>query len=432
MTGEELLKETVALEQYLATFDELFGRSESRAHFRLFARGQLGPLQRKSLEPIADAEKVPPRSLQQFFSEYRWDEGGARDQLQKKIAQKFGGDEGMFIVDETSDAKKGEWTAGVARQYCGESGKIDNCIVTVHVAYARGDFHALLDGELFLPERWNPDPKNEAITRKRERAGIPESVVHESKPQIALRQLQRAKANGVPGRWVGADEGYGGKPWWRKAVAEAGFWYVVEVPKSVMGWVRQPVLQTPRHSGSGRPSKARPSTLARTVEALASAATGWRFKKWERFKVHDTQKGPEVWEFKAGPFWEQGAHAPTGAQWLLIARNVRTGELKYFLSNAPQDALLRTLVRVAFSRWHVERCFQDCKTELGINHAELRNYKGLHRHLILTAINYYFLQERLELYKREKNGRLDVEPMCGRAANAAGTKSRGNNEHWAA
>jgi len=139
MTGEELLNETVALEQYLATFDELFGRSESRAHFRLFARGQLGPIKRKSLEPIAAAEKVPPRGLQQFFSEYHWDEGGARDQLQKKIAQKFGGDEGMFIVAETSDAKKGEWTAGVARQYCGESGKIDNCIVTVHVAYARDD-----------------------------------------------------------------------------------------------------------------------------------------------------------------------------------------------------------------------------------------------------------------------------------------------------
>ena len=173
MTGEELLQENEALETYLASFDELFGRAESREHFRLFARGQLGPLKRKSLEPMADAEKVPPRGLQQFFSEYRWNEDGARDRLQKMIAQKYGGAEGVFIVDETSDAKKGEWTAGVAPQYCGESGKIDNCIVSVHLAYARGDFHALLDGELFLPECWNPDPKNEALTRRRERAGIP-------------------------------------------------------------------------------------------------------------------------------------------------------------------------------------------------------------------------------------------------------------------
>jgi SRSO17 transposase len=419
MSGEELLKETEALETYLASFDELFGRSESRGHFRLFARGQLGPLQRKSLEPIADAEKVPPRALQQFFSEYRWDEDGARDRLQKMIAQKYGGEEGVFIVDETSDAKKGEWTAGVAPQYCGESGKIDNCIVSVHLAYARGDFHALLDGELFLPERWNPDPKNEALTRKRARAGIPATAVHESKPQIALRQLQRVKANGVPGRWVSADEGYGGKPWWRKAVGKDEFRYVVEVPKSVMGWAHEPVFKTPHHSGKGRPPKARADTPARTVETIASAAIGWRFKKWERFKVHDTQKGPEVWAVKAGQFWEQGENAPAGAQWLLIARNARTGEVKYFLSNAPHDTLLRTLLRVAFSRWHVERCFQDCKSELGLNHAELRNYKGLQRHLILTAINYFFLQDRLGLYKREKNAGSDVEPVCGRAANAA-------------
>lgn len=419
MTGEELLQENEALETYLASFDELFGRAESREHFRLFARGQLGPLKRKSLEPMADAEKVPPRGLQQFFSEYRWNEDGARDRLQKMIAQKYGGAEGVFIVDETSDAKKGEWTAGVAPQYCGESGKIDNCIVSVHLAYARGDFHALLDGELFLPECWNPDPKNEALTRRRERAGIPETVVHESKPQIALRQLQRVKANGVPGCWVSADEGYGGKPWWRKAVGEEKFWYVVEVPKNVMGRIREPVLKTPPHSGKGRPPKARPDMPARTVETIASAVAGWRFKKWERFKVHDTQKGPEVWEVKAGLFWEQGANAPAGAQWLLIARNVRTGEVKYFLSNAPHDTLLRTLVRVAFSRWHVERCFQDCKTELGLNHAELRNYKGLHRHFILTAINYFFLQDRLGLYKREKNAGFDVEPVRGRAANAA-------------
>lgn len=406
MTGKELLHLADDLEEYLASYDELFGRAESRAHFRLFARGQLGPIARKSLEPIADAERVPPRALQQFFSEYRWDEDGARDRLQTKVAQKYGGADGVFIIDETSDAKKGELTAGVARQYCGESGKIDNCIVTVHLAYARGDFHALLDGELFLPERWNPDPGNHAIQEKRRRAGIPESIVHESKPQIALRQLKRAKVNGVPGCWVSADEGYGGKPWWRKAVAQEGYSYVVEVPKSVMGWVREPKLSTPRYRGAGRPCKARMTLSARTVEGLATLANGWRFKKWERFRVHDTQKGPEVWEVKAGRFWEQGKNAPAGVQWLLIARNVRTEEIKYFVSNAPEDTLLKTLVRVAFSRWHVERCFQDCKTELGLNHAELRNYKGLHRHLILTAINYFFLQDRLEIYKREKKRRI--------------------------
>jgi SRSO17 transposase len=343
--------------------------------------------------------------LQQFFSQYKWDEGKVRDQLQRKVAEKYGGADGLFIIDETSDAKKGAWTAGVARQYCGESGKVDNCIVTVHVAYARGDFHALMDGELFLPECWNPDPQNAEITLKRERAEIPAHVVHESKPAIALRQLKRVQANGVPGRWVGADEGYGGKPWWRKAVAELGFWYVVEVPKSTCGWAHAPVYTVEEHAGRGRPCKARPTSAAQTVAALATAASGLRFSKWEQFRTHDTQKGPDVWEVKAGRFWEQSLKAPREAQWLLVARNIRTGEVKYFLSNAPEDTLVSTLVGVAFSRWHVERCFQDCKSELGLNHAELRNYKGLHRHMILTAVNYFFLQDQVGLYRQEKKFR---------------------------
>jgi SRSO17 transposase len=420
MTGAELLEIEKDLEQYLATYDEVFGRAESREHFRRFARGQMGPLERKSLEPIADAERVPPRGLQQFFTQYQWDEDAARDRLQKKIAAKYGGPDGVFIVDETSDAKKGEWTAGVAPQYCGETGKIDNCIVTVHVAYARRGFHALLDGELFLPEKWNPNAQDETITTKRCRAGIPDEVLHEGKPAMALRQLRRAQANDVPGRWVSADENYGDKPWWRKAVAAEGYWYVVEVARDTMGWAREPRPQVPAYQGKGRPPKeARPPTGALCVEAFSSSTRGLRFKKWQGFHVHNTQKGPEVWEVKAGRFWEQGANAPAGAQWLLVARNVRTGKVKYFLSNAPEDTLLCTLVRVAFSRWHVERCFEDCKGELGLNHAELRNYRGLHRHLILTAINYYFLQDRLGLWRREKNSGLDGESVCRCAASAA-------------
>jgi SRSO17 transposase len=403
MTGADLLEMAEALDTYLASYDGLFGRAESRAHFRCFARGQLGPLERKSLEPMTDAEGFPPRALQQFFSQYKWDEDGVRDTLQKTIAQKYGGESGVFIVDETSDAKKGEWTAGVARQYCGESGKLDNCIVTVHLAYACRGFHALLDGELFLPECWNPAPRDPLVTRQRKRAEIPEDVVHQSKPELALGQLKRAKANGVPGTWVSADEEYGGKPWWRTAVAAEGLKYVVEVPRPTSGWIGKPRMAKRPYQGNGRqPWKAWPVRAACSVEKLAQSALGLRFKRWQRFQTHETQKGPEIWEVKAGRFWEQCENAPRELQWLVVARNVRTGEIKYFLSNAPEDTPLLELVRVAFSRWHVERCFQDCKTELGLNHAELRTYKGLHRHLILTAVNYYFLQDQLALYKREK------------------------------
>jgi SRSO17 transposase len=410
MSGAELLHMSDKLERYLATYDELLSRPENREHFRLFARGQLGDLERKSLEPMADAAKVPPRGLQQFFTQYHWDEDGVRDRLQYNVAQKYGSADGIFIIDETSDGKKGHWTAGVARQYCGASGKIENCIVTVHLAYATGEFHALLDGELFLPECWNPNPQDAEITAKRKRAQIPDGLVHQTKTVLALGQLQRAKRNGVPGRWVSADETYGGKPWWRNAVADEGFWYDVEVPRNTMGWVRAPTGQR---------------TPARTVEVLASAASAWRFKPWTQFKVHETDKGPEIWESKAGRFWEQGDNASEEAQWLLIARNPRTGEMKYFLSNAPEDIPLITLVRVAFSRWHVERCFEDCKSELGLDHAELRNYRGLHRHLILTAVNYLFLMDELGLEQGGKKADLTVSQLGDALQELLKEKARG-------
>jgi SRSO17 transposase len=391
---------TEDLERYLEGYDGLLGRKENRENFRRFARGQLGPVERKSLEPLADAAGVPPRVLQEFFSEARWDEGGVRDQLQQRVAREYGGAGGVFIVDETSDAKKGAMTAGVARQYCGASGKVDNCIVTVHVAYARGDFHTLLDGELFLPEGWNANPSDPVMQEKRRRAALPEGLGHVPKPEMALRMLACARRNGVPGRWATADETYGRDPRWRQEVAALDLWYVVEVPSNVMGWLRRPKFHRPKPwSGQGRPPTRRaPYSPARTVAAWKDESRGW-LTPWVRFRVHDTQKGPEVWEARLARFWEHGENASDGPLKLIVARNLRTGELKYFLTNAPDDQPFAALLKVAFSRWRIERCFQDAKTELGMDHAEVRKYCALHRHLILTAVNLFFLR-RWQLRRR--------------------------------
>lgn len=417
MTGDELLQAVDELEAYLRTYDALLGRRRNREHFHRFARGQLGPIERKSLEPIADAEGANPRTLQFFFSRYKWDEGGVRAQLHQKVASQYSGPGGVFVIDETSDAKKGEHTAGVARQYCGESGKIDNCIVTVHVAYARDDFHALIDGELFLPACWNPNSEDPVVQEMRRRCAIPKDVVHEDKPTLALRQLERALSSGIVGSYVTGDENYGGKPWFRERVAAMGLVYVFEVPKSTEGWGHEPRLLPPPRRKRKRGKAAGPtfSQLGRCrVDRLLSHRRGLRFYKWQRFKVHDTEKGAELWEFKAAPFWEHSDGRPRAlAQRLLVGRNVRTKEIKYFLSDAPLDTPIETLIYIAFSRWRVERCFQDCKTELGLNHAEIRTYPGINRHLILTAVNYFFLQDwLLKHVEGEKKERPDSQPMC--------------------
>lgn len=399
MTGKTLLAMLGDLEEYLTAFDDDMKRKENREHLRRYAKGQLGTIERKSLEPMADADGINPRRLQYFLTRHGWDASGVRDRLQRKVTLEHGGADGIFVIDETSDAKKGAHTAGVARQYCGESGKIDNCIVTVHLAYVRGEFHALLDGALFLPEAWDWNPKDPQVMKRRAAAGIPETVRHETKAAMALRQLHRALSNGVPGRYVTADEWYGSKPWWRREVDAMGLIYVVEVPRAVQG-------------RTSPPSSAAPA--AQTVQALAATGRMFRKQAWTRFCVHDTEKGPDIWEVKRSLFWEQAEQAPPRVQILLVCRNVRTQEIKYFLSNADADAPTMGLVRIAFSRWQVERCFQDCKSELGLNHAEMRLYQGIQRHLILTAVNYYFMVDWLSKH----NGGINKDLSISQCADA--------------
>ena len=364
-------------------------RSENRGHLLRFARGQLGPLERKSLEPMALADGINPRRLQFFFNSREWREDEVRETLQRHVASEIGDSHGIFVIDETSDAKKGHYTAAVARQYCGESGKIDNCIVSVHTTYVGQGVHALIDGELFLPPSWNPGQPQ--ADKRRKRCAIPDHVRHRTKAAISMGQLRRALGNGMSGQWVSADEHYGGTPWWRNEVAALGLYYVVEIPRSTYGWTKKPVWALPRHRAkTGRPLKRQvPSSAPRRVEHLADKLA----QPWKAWRVHDTQKGSEVWEFIETAFYATvaGQARSQGPLRLLVGRHALTGEIKYFLSNAPPRHKLSQLVSVAFSRWRVERCFQDCKGELGMNHAEIRSWRGLSRHYILTAVNYFFL-----------------------------------------
>lgn len=375
ISGPELLELTEELESYYDRYASCFARSEGRVLARVYAQGQLGEVERKSLEPIADRAGISPRSLQLFFTRNGWDEEQMLCEYQQQVAQELEAG-GIFVVDETSDAKKGDWTAGVGRQYCGESGKIDNCIVSVHTAYVSGEQHTLLDGTLFMPEDWDSCPSDHWANRRRERAQVPETVRHQPKTDLSLAQTEQALSRGIAGRYVSADALYGGSPSWRKGLDELELIYVVEVPCRLYGRLNH--------------DQAQAQTIAQLVTHPRVKA-----KPVKRYTVHDTHKGPEVWACRQIEFIEQATNAPACRQRLLIAHNERTGETKYFLSNAPKRLSMGACLKVAFTRWRIERCFQDCKSELGMNHAELRTYRGLRRHFILTAINYYFLLSRV-------------------------------------
>jgi SRSO17 transposase len=406
MDGQQLRKLKPMLDKYLSEYDDCFSRSEPAENLRVYVSGQLSDLPRKSIEPIADRADVPPRTLQQFLSRATWDDALMADRLAEIVARDHTHPMSIGIVDETGNPKKGEKTPGVRRQWCGATHKVDNCVVTVHLSYAAEDFHTLIGSDLFLPEAWSNDRP-----RCRE-AGIPDEVVHRPKWQIALELRDGAVACGVRFEWMTADEGYGEAPAFHFALDDRGQRYVLEVPCTFHGWLKRPAVLQKQHHASHRrgPKKRFPRLKAQnlpTLEARNMVRHGeaFRTQPWGKFYVKDSTLGPVVWEAKAACVYLKRDGLPTWPHWLVVARNLLDPkEIKYFISNAPAGTPLEVLLHVAFSRYQVERCFEEEKGELGLDHFEVRHYRSLRRHLILTAVSHLFLAKVREKWRGEKSG----------------------------
>jgi SRSO17 transposase len=392
------------LSHFLDYFGVTFRRKDTRAHLGVYVRGQLSDLPEKSVEPIALDADVAPRTLQEFLAQHRWPEDDLRERLQKLVAAEHQGPHTIGVFDETSDPKKGDKTPGVQKQWCGRLGKTENCIVTVHLGFACGEFHCLLDGELYLPESWAADRD-----RCRE-AGIPDTMVYRPKWVIALELYDRAVQSGIRFDWLTFDEGYGSKPELLRELTARKQRYVAEVPRSFTGWLDPPrVVSRPYHKnrrGRGRktPRLASGSQPARRVDEVLRDPK-LRDQPWQRFRVKDGQKGPMVWECKRALLTVKGADGlPGETLHLFVARDVLSSEeLKFFLSNAPPGTSIETLLLVAFSRWRVERCFEDQKSEIGLDQYEGRRYLGLKRHLILSCVSYLFLSRVRQEWAGEKS-----------------------------
>lgn len=416
MDADTILSIRPALTEYLRGFDVCMGREPNREHLNTYVSGQLSNLQRKSIEPMADAAGVPPRTLQEFLSLLKWDDLGVIDALQRQVARRHVDPHSVGIIDETSFKKRGTKTACVQRQHCGALGKVENCVVTVQLGYAAGDFHTLLDGVPYLPEKtWDDED------RRRE-AGIPDEIVYRPKWFIALEMIQHALGNGIRFEWLTFDEGYGGKPPFLRELESMGANYVAEIPSATVGWTRPPELHCQDHTRDkqqGRTSrrarlKVR-NTPAVEVRNILTYSPVLRKAPWERFRVKDGEKGPMVWEAKRHEIWIKDDHGlPVGPYHLVIARPVLTpNEVKYFLSNAPMPTPLEVLLLVAFSRWRIERMFEDSKSELGMDHFEVRKYLSIQRHLVLTCVSHLFLAEFHQQQAGKKSGGHDLPSSHG-------------------
>lgn len=425
MDAATILRIKPELSLFLRQFDDCFGRVTTRRYLDIYVEGQMGPLQRKSVEPIADAAGEPPRNLQQFLSAFRWDHDAVRDQVQRHVAAEHFDANSVGVFDETTFVKKGDQTAGVQHQYCGAVGKQENCVMSVHLSYATPDgFHCMLDGELYLPEKtWHEDRDR---CRK---AGIPDDYVYRAKWQMALDQHARAVANGVRMAWVTFDEAYSRVGELRRTLESRGQNYVAEVPTNFAVWTSPPrvlyryhardrkKVRGKRPEGLRLKIKNNPRVEARNVLKYSPIM---RREPWVAYRVKDGTKGPMVWEAKRIMVWPADADGMPGAPYhLLVTRNVlRPDQVKYFISNAPPATRIETLLLVAFSRWHVERVFEDAKEELGMDHFEVRQFKSVQRHLILSCVSHLFLAEFSRKHGDKKKPDTSAGAVGDRAARA--------------
>jgi SRSO17 transposase len=289
----------------------------------------------------------------------------------------------------------------VARQYCGATGKLDNCQVGVFLVYASRHGHTLLDTRLYLPEKeWADD------LPRRERAGVPADVVFRTKPELAA-ELLLGPGRALRHRWVTFDEGYGKDPVFLRRLEEAGETYIGEVPKSVRAWPERPVVEEPGQGGKGRPRhKARvraDQPASQTAEQLAAALPA---RAWQRLTFREGSKGVQQAEFARARVVVERDDLPGAELWLVAERSLEQGpKFKYYLSNAAPDVPLLKLAQVGHTRWPVEDCFLQGKQELGLDAYEVRGWLGWHHHMTLVMLAMWFLKLETRRLGEKSGGR---------------------------
>jgi SRSO17 transposase len=339
------------IERRLAPY---FERAEPRQRALAYVRGLLSPAERKNSWQLAEVSgDTTPYAFQHLLRRALWDPEAVRDELRRYVLQHLGDSEAVLVLDETGFLKKGRHSAGVARQYSGTAGRIENCQIGVFLGYASPLGHTLLDRELYLPQEWTDD------RNRCRQVGIPEDRRFATKPQLARQMLQRVLAAGVPAKWVTGDSVYGDDRrlrLWLEAQPQA---YALAVSGKEYVWL---------------------GWQQRQVKTILAALPE---DGWTRLSAGDGTKGPRWYDWRWLPLADP--MDPSWRRWLLVRRSVSDPtELRGYVVFAPQDPTLATVVRVAGTRWVIEQLFEAAKGEVGLDHYEVRSWTGWYRHMTLA------------------------------------------------
>jgi len=406
LTHRDVAEFTDELQEFQGLFHDCFPRSESRAHFFDYMVGQLSPMERKSIEPIA--LRIPGgrvRGLQRFLSEVPWDEEHMRWTYHQLVAEEMGEPDGVLMFDETGFVKKGKDSVGVARQYCGTLGKVENCQVGVFTGYAARKGYALVDKRLFLPEAWFTD----AYAARRTKCQVPPELTWQSKPQLAAAMLQAIAHEGLlPFKYLVADCLYGNSPdFWDAVDACVGVTALLAIPSETRCWLQRPPMSDKPYRYKGAPRSKRVVASESPPHTVTTVAARLPAAHWYRRKVSEGTKGPIEYDFARQRVTLCKDGLPDRTVWLVIKRTVGADvSYSYALSNAPASTSWRLLVWLSGMRWAVEQCFEESKTELGMAHYEVRKYVGWHHHMLTTMLAHFFLWH-LKLKLGEKSPGAD-------------------------
>jgi len=378
------------LAAYQAHFVPAFARREQAHWADVYLRGLLSSCARKSVEPIALHLGVPIRPLQHFIGQSTWATEPLIAQLQRLVGASLGHDDGVFLIDESGVVKQGVDSVGVGHQYCGAVGKVARCQVGVYLAYASRAGYTFLDGQLFVPADWF----TAAYADRRCATDLPATLTSQTKPEIALALLTRAIARGhVPGRWVAADALYGNSPAFRDGVAALNLQYFTAVSCDTLIWRRAVALVEPLASGNRRkPGTVRLKTATNLPYRVDMLAKRLPAAAWTRTTIMEGSKGTLVCDTVTVRVTEARAGLPGPRLWLVIRRNVADPrDIRYSLSNAPEETPPAELARMLGMRWPVELTFAQGKQAVGLDAYAVRSWQGWHHHMLLVMLAHYFL-----------------------------------------
>lgn len=358
-----------------------FRRPEVRKRARQYLGGLIGRVERKNGWQLAEelGERTPD-GVQRLLNAARWEADAVRDDLRGYVVAHLGAEDAVLVIDETGFLKKGTKSAGVARQYSGTAGRIENCQIGVFLAYASTRGRAFLDRALYLPKEWTTDPA------RSQEAGIPAEARFATKPRLAQDMLARAFDAAVPAAWVTADEIYGND-------GRLRFWLQAQQRAYVLAVARTHTVWSPA------------SWTQQRAETLIAALPP---EHWQRLSVGAGSKGPRVydWACLRLPF-----DSPEGwAQGLLARRSLADPtEMAYYRVFAPQDTPVEDLARVTGTRWVIEEGFEQTKGEVGLDHYEVRRWDAWYRHITLCLLAHAYLEvTRLEGAQQEEKGAVPL------------------------